>query len=58
MAILNILEYPDDRLHQVARPVQVFDQALRTLVRDMGETMYAAAGVGLASAGAAAIGAV
>ncbi len=49
MAVLNILRYPDPRLHQVAKPVDAFDERLRTLVRDMGETMYAAPGVGLAA---------
>ncbi len=49
MALLTILEYPDDRLHLLAQSVTVFDQALVTLVRDMAETMYAAAGVGLAA---------
>jgi peptide deformylase len=49
MAILNILRYPDARLHKVALPVTVFDEGLRTLVRDMTETMYAAPGVGLAA---------
>jgi peptide deformylase len=49
MAVLQILRFPDPRLHTVARPVQVFDEALRTLVSDMAETMYAAPGVGLAA---------
>jgi peptide deformylase len=49
MAVLNILRYPDPRLHQVARPVETFDDRLRQLVRDMAETMYAAPGVGLAA---------
>jgi len=49
MAVLQILRYPDPRLHQVARPVEIFDDRLRTLVRDMAETMYAAPGVGLAA---------
>jgi peptide deformylase len=49
MAVLSILRYPDQRLHQVARPVEVFDERLRTLVRDMAETMYQAPGVGLAA---------
>src|SRR3974390_123262 len=49
MALLKIIEYPDPRLHRVAQPVAVFDDALRTLVRDMAETMYSAAGVGLAA---------
>lgn len=49
MAVLQILRYPDPRLHQVARPVTAFDDRLRQLVRDMAETMYAAPGVGLAA---------
>ncbi|MEN9314749.1 MAG: hypothetical protein RIS35_1142 [Pseudomonadota bacterium] len=49
MAILEILRYPDPRLHQVARPVSVFDDRLKQLVADMAETMYAAPGIGLAA---------
>lgn len=49
MAILEILRYPDPRLQRVARPVTTFDERLRTLVRDMAETMYAAPGIGLAA---------
>lgn len=49
MATLNILRYPDARLHKVAHPVTVFDESLRVLVREMTETMYAAPGVGLAA---------
>lgn len=49
MAILKILQYPDERLHAVAKPVQEINKAIRTLIRDMTETMYAAPGVGLAA---------
>jgi len=49
VSLLNILEYPDPRLNRVAAPVTVFDAALRQLVADMAETMYAAPGVGLAA---------
>jgi peptide deformylase len=49
MAALNILRYPDARLHKVAAPVTVFDEALKKLVADMAETMYAAPGIGLAA---------
>lgn len=49
MALLHILRYPDARLHKVAVPVTVFDDALKQLVADMAETMYAAPGVGLAA---------
>jgi peptide deformylase len=49
MALLPILEYPDPRLRTVATPVEVVDDALRRLVDDMFETMYAAPGIGLAA---------
>ena len=49
MPILNILRYPDARLHKVAAPVTVFDDGLKKLVADMAETMYAAPGIGLAA---------
>ena len=49
MARLNILRYPDPRLHTVARPVAVVDERIRRLVDDMLETMYGADGVGLAA---------
>jgi len=49
MALLNILRYPDARLHKVATPVTVFDEPLKKLVADMAETMYAAPGIGLAA---------
>lgn len=49
MALLPILRYPDPRLFKTAVPVAVVDDRIRTLVRDMAETMYAAPGVGLAA---------
>ena len=49
MASLNILRYPDPRLHTVARPVAQVDDRIRQLVADMLESMYAADGVGLAA---------
>jgi peptide deformylase len=49
MALLNILQYPDPRLHKKAKPVVAVDDRIRRLVRDMAETMYAAPGVGLAA---------
>lgn len=49
MSLLNILRYPDPRLHKVAKPVTVFDERLKKLAADMAETMYAAPGVGLAA---------
>ena len=49
MAQLNILRYPDPRLHTVASPVGAVDARIRQLVDDMLESMYAADGVGLAA---------
>ena len=49
MAILKILQYPDERLHTVAKPVSVVTNTTRQLIGDMAETMYAAPGIGLAA---------
>jgi peptide deformylase len=49
MAKLTILEYPDPRLRTRAAAVAQVDAALRRLIDDMFETMYAAPGVGLAA---------
>jgi peptide deformylase len=49
MALLDILRYPDPRLETIAEPVERVDDAIRQLVRDMAETMYAAPGIGLAA---------
>ena len=49
MAILNILNYPDDRLRIKAKPVEQFDERLQKQIDDMFETMYAAPGIGLAA---------
>jgi peptide deformylase len=49
MALLEILHYPDARLRLEARPVVKIDAAIRQLVADMLETMYAAPGIGLAA---------
>ena len=49
MALLNILHFPDPRLRLKAVPVTGVDDALRQLLRDMFDTMYAAPGIGLAA---------
>jgi peptide deformylase len=49
MAKLNILTIPDKRLKTKAAAVEKFDRQLKTLVKDMLETMYAAPGIGLAA---------
>ena len=49
MALLDILHYPDPRLHTVAKPVEAVDDRIRQLVKDMAHTMYEAPGIGLAA---------
>ncbi len=49
MALLDILEFPDERLRKQAKPVPAVDDSVRRLVDDMFETMYEAPGVGLAA---------
>ncbi|MEH6825991.1 MAG: peptide deformylase [Motiliproteus sp.] len=49
MALLNILEFPDPRLRTRAKAVKNIDDSLLALIDDMFETMYAAAGIGLAA---------
>ncbi len=49
MTIRPILLHPDPRLKQRCAPVEQVDDALRALVDDMFETMYAAPGIGLAA---------
>jgi peptide deformylase len=49
MAILEIIQYPDNRLNTPAQRVEKIDAATKKLIDDMAETMYAAPGVGLAA---------
>jgi peptide deformylase len=49
MALLNVLCYPDPRLHKVAKPVERVDARIKKIVADMADTMYEAPGVGLAA---------
>jgi peptide deformylase len=49
MALLEILQYPDERLYTVAEQVPEVTDEVRALVRNMAETMYAAPGIGLAA---------
>ncbi|WP_457574517.1 peptide deformylase [Desulfolithobacter sp.] len=49
MAIRKILKYPDPILRQKAKKITVFDDKLKKLAADMGETMYDAPGIGLAA---------
>ena len=49
MSVHRIRKLGDPVLREPCRDVEVFDDALRSLVHDMTETMYAAPGVGLAA---------
>ncbi|SDG68145.1 peptide deformylase [Propionivibrio dicarboxylicus] len=49
MALLPILRFPDPRLKKVAARVDVVNDSIRQLARDMAETMYEAPGIGLAA---------
>ncbi|MBA2657624.1 MAG: peptide deformylase [Tatlockia sp.] len=49
MTIRKIIYLPDERLRQIAKPIEEFDEELQTLIDDMFETMYHAKGVGLAA---------
>ena len=49
MTILDILNYPNPRLHKIASTVDVVDIEIKAIIKDMVETMYAAPGIGLAA---------
>jgi peptide deformylase len=49
MAQHDILILPDKRLRLVSEPVKKIDAAVRDLIDDMFDTMYAAPGIGLAA---------
>lgn len=47
--ILPILKYGSSELRTVSKPVEVFDEELEKLSRNMIETMYSSPGIGLAA---------
>lgn len=49
MAVLQVLQFPDERLRKVAAPVTKIDDNIQQLIDDMLETMYAEEGIGLAA---------
>lgn len=49
MSILNILHYPDERLHLKAKEVTDFNDELQEFITNMTETMYESNGIGLAA---------
>ena len=49
MAILPILKYPNSRLREKAKTVEVFDERIKDIVTNMMDTMMDAKGIGLAA---------
>ena len=49
MTIRKILKFPDQDLRIKAKPVETFDEELKTLTQDMFETMHSVNGIGLAA---------
>jgi len=49
MAILEVLRFPDERLRTVAKEVTDIDDKIKTLVKDMFDTMQEEKGIGLAA---------
>ena len=49
MAVLTVLQYPDERLRTQATPVVNITPDIQSFVKDMIDTMYADRGVGLAA---------
>ncbi len=49
MAILEVLTFPDERLRTKAAEVDTVDDGIKTLVKDMFETMKDEKGIGLAA---------
>lgn len=49
MAILDVLQFPDERLRTVAKPIDAVNSEVKQLVADMFETMREEKGIGLAA---------
>ena len=49
MTILPILKYPNSRLREKAKTVEVFDEKIKDIVTNMIDTMMDAKGIGLAA---------
>ena len=47
MAIRPIIRFPDPRLRQKAELIVHIDEEVRTLAKDLTETMHAAPGIGI-----------
>ncbi len=49
MALLEIVKYPEPSLSEPSVPIKTIDDEIKTLIENMGETMFDAPGVGLAA---------
>ncbi len=49
MPVLEVLTFPDERLRTKAKPVETIDSEIKTLVKNMFETMKDEKGIGLAA---------
>ncbi|WP_075432120.1 peptide deformylase [Buchnera aphidicola] len=49
MSIKKILQFPDNRLRKIAKPVKKIGKITKKIIRDMFDTMYANHGIGLAA---------
>ena len=49
MAVLKILEYPNERLAMESEPVTIFDDDLRAQIEDLFETLYETSGIGMSA---------
>jgi peptide deformylase len=49
MALLKILIFPDQRLRTIAKEILVIDDEIKTLARNLLETMYEGKGIGLSA---------
>jgi peptide deformylase len=49
VSLLDIVKYPDDFLSKPTKPVENIDGKFQQFIDDMAETMYSAAGIGLAA---------
>ena len=47
--VLDVLQYPNPVLREVAQPIETIDDAVREMSQDMLATMYADGGIGLAA---------
>lgn len=49
MPVLEVLTFPDERLRTIAKPVEKVDNNIKTLIKNMFETMKDEQGIGLAA---------